>query len=74
MNFVQNDDDDIPTGRKLERASIRRFAYSSAMAWMPDKAAKSVRGGGSNITNPTHPIFNITISKSLAALKYFYCQ
>lgn len=74
VDFNENADNMIPTDNPQERSSIRRFAYASAMGWMPDKAAKKVRGGGSNITNPTHPIFNISISKTLAVLKYFYNQ
>ncbi|EIM21068.1 terpenoid cyclases/Protein prenyltransferase [Wallemia mellicola CBS 633.66] len=74
IDFKENTDDSIPELENARRLDIRKYAYASAMAWMPNKAAKSVRGGGSNITNPTHPVFNLTMSKSSAALKYFYRQ
>lgn len=44
------------------------------MSWIPDQSIKSVVGGNDNITNPTHPIFNLTLSRTYAALKYFYNQ
>ncbi|TIB08564.1 hypothetical protein E3P92_03720 [Wallemia ichthyophaga] len=40
VDFNENADNMIPTDNPQERSSIRRFAYASAMGWMPDKAAK----------------------------------
>lgn len=64
----------IPTSNLNERLQIRKNAYGCLMSWIPDQSIKSVVGGNDNITNPTHPIFNLTLSRTYAALKYFYNQ
>ncbi|TIB72929.1 hypothetical protein E3Q23_03191 [Wallemia mellicola] len=46
IDFKENTDDSIPELENARRLDIRKYAYASAMAWMPNKAAKSLTEPG----------------------------
>ncbi|KAG7443637.1 terpenoid cyclases/Protein prenyltransferase [Guyanagaster necrorhizus] len=65
---------ELKSGWKGSDNSTRKKVFTEALCWQEDEAGPVFVGGKANRVNASHPLFNLTVTHSVAIMRYFYGQ
>ncbi|KAF8553098.1 terpenoid cyclases/Protein prenyltransferase [Imleria badia] len=72
LSTAQHNVNPLPARRAQE--PLRRASFADALAWTEEEGTSHILGGAVNRVNPTHPVFNLTITHTQGIMSHFYTQ